>query len=256
MRAELPIPMDMATGGLLVLIRLSGMLVFVPIPGLRSVPALIRIACALLLTMALLPSHPIGFRVAPSAGEFTLILISELGLGLLAGVVAGLLGELFVFAVQTFALQAGYSYASSIDPNSEADSNVLQSVAGLASMLLFFHSGVLSSLLKSYERSLTAWPPGSFWNGPEVGTAVIQFGGAVLELALRLALPVVGLLLLTDLTLALLGRLNSQLQLLTLAFPVKMLGALAAVAAVVALLPGLYSRQASQAANLLERWVR
>lgn len=256
MRAELSLTADTMTSGLLLLIRLSGMLVFVPIPGLRSVPVLIRVACGLLLTLALLPSHPAKFRTAPSAGEFTLILVSELGLGLFAGVIAGFLGELFVIAVQTFALQAGYSYASSIDPNSEADSNVLQIIAGLATMLLFFHSGVLASLLRSYERSLTSWPPGSFWTGPEVGTALIQFGGAVFELALRLALPVVGLMLLTDLTLALLGRLNSQLQLLTLAFPVKMLGALAAVAAIVAMLPGLYSRQASQASSLLERWIR
>ena len=43
---------------------------------------------------------------------------------------------------------------------------------------------------------------------------------------MRLALPVVALLMLVDLALALLGRLNAQLQLLTLAFPAKMLAAL------------------------------
>ena len=45
-------------------------------------------------------------------------------------------------------------------------------------------------------------------------------------MALRLALPVVALLLMVDVALALLGRLNQQLQLLALAFPAKMLTAL------------------------------
>ena len=43
---------------------------------------------------------------------------------------------------------------------------------------------------------------------------------------MRLALPVVALLLMVDVALALLGRLNQQLQLLSLAFPLKMLTAL------------------------------
>jgi flagellar biosynthetic protein FliR len=39
----------------------------------------------------------------------------------------------------------------------------------------------------------------------------------------RLALPVVALLVMVDVALALLGRINAQLQLLSLAFPAKML---------------------------------
>jgi flagellar biosynthetic protein FliR len=43
---------------------------------------------------------------------------------------------------------------------------------------------------------------------------------------LRLAMPVIGLMLLIDVSLALLGRMQQQLQLLSLAFPIKMLVAL------------------------------
>ncbi len=45
-------------------------------------------------------------------------------------------------------------------------------------------------------------------------------------MGVRLALPVVALLVMVDIALALLGRLNAQLQLLSLAFPAKMLVAL------------------------------
>ncbi len=40
-------------------------------------------------------------------------------MGLRFGMVVAFLGEVLTFAMQVFALQAGYSYASSIDPNSE-----------------------------------------------------------------------------------------------------------------------------------------
>lgn len=256
MRAELTFDTGAVLGGLLVLIRLSGLFVFVPMPGLKAAPVPIRAGCALLLTIALLPAYPVRFPGDPAAGALAMAMLGELGLGLMAGLIAGFLGDLFILTVQTFALQAGYSYASSIDPNSQADSNVLQSVAGLAAMLLFFHSGLVASLMRAAGRSLESWPPGTFWAGLEAGTAIVRFGGTVFELAVRLALPVAALLLLTDVTLALLGRINSQLQLLTLAFPVKMLGALAALAALTAALPGLYNRQALVAAQLLERWVR
>ena len=54
---------------------------------------------------------------------------------------------------------------------------------------------------------------------------------------MRLALPVVALLVMVDVALALMGRLNAQLQLLSLAFPAKMLLALLMLSWVAALFP-------------------
>ena len=59
---------------------------------------------------------------------------------------------------------------------------------------------------------------------------VIRLGAMLFAFGVRLAMPVVALLLLVDVALALLGRLNQQLQLLSLAFPVKMLVALLVIA--------------------------
>ena len=64
---------------------------------------------------------------------------------------------------------------------------------------------------------------------------------------MRLALPVVALLVMVDVALALLGRLNAQLQLLSLAFPAKMLTALAMLSWVAALFPRIAMSLAGQA---------
>ena len=56
-------------------------------------------------------------------------------------------------------------------------------------------------------------------------------------MGVRLALPVVALLVMVDVALALLGRLNAQLQLLSLAFPAKMLTALVMLSWIAAIFP-------------------
>jgi flagellar biosynthetic protein FliR len=58
--------------------------------------------------------------------------------------------------------------------------------------------------------------------------------------ALRLALPVLALMVMIDIALALLGRINAHLQLLTVAFPAKMLVALALLASTMVFLPVVY----------------
>jgi flagellar biosynthetic protein FliR len=55
----------------------------------------------------------------------------------------------------------------------------------------------------------------------------------------RLALPVVAVLVVVDISLALLGRINAQLQLLSIAFPIKMLLALTIFGWILLLLPGI-----------------
>ena len=67
---------------------------------------------------------------------------------------------------------------------------------------------------------------------------------------LRLAFPALALLALVDLSLALLGRLTAQLQLLTLSFPLKMLAAVGVLALIAPLFPrllGAYGHEISAA---------
>jgi flagellar biosynthesis protein FliR len=63
---------------------------------------------------------------------------------------------------------------------------------------------------------------------------------------LRVALPIAALLLLIDVALALLGRMQQQLQLLSLAFPAKMLVALILLAALSPMLPKLFDTAAQR----------
>ncbi|MBI5283299.1 MAG: flagellar biosynthetic protein FliR [Candidatus Solibacter usitatus] len=225
-------------GFLLVLARVSVMFVFVPIPGSRAVPETARVILILALTIALYPLWPRP-EAAVSAGLLVLWIAVEAAFGLAAGLLVGFASEIFVFAVQAVAVQAGFSYASAIDPSSEADSGVLQIIGQLTANLFFFLFGMHAVVLRALARSLEVFPPGAAVQLP-AAEVLAGAGAAMMQLGLRLSLPVAALLMLADVTLALIGRIQSQLQLLSLAFPIKMLGALAVFAALTPLMPVLY----------------
>jgi flagellar biosynthesis protein FliR len=75
-------------------------------------------------------------------------------------------------------------------------------------------------------------------------------------MGLRLALPIIALLAMTDITLSLLGRLNSQLHVTTLAFPAKMLAALGLLAWLAGLMPTIFQQYARQILTLIEHILR
>ena len=77
----------------------------------------------------------------------------------------------------------------------------------------------------------------------------------MLVTGLRIALPIAALLLLIDISLALLGRMQQQLQLLSLAFPAKMLAALVLLAAMAPMLPKLFDTTAQRTLTALWRLV-
>jgi flagellar biosynthetic protein FliR len=160
--------------------------------------------------------------------------------GLAIGICIAVVLEAFTLAAQILGLQAGYAYASTIDPNTQADSGILLVFAELFAGLLFFASGLDREVLRLFARSLERIPPGAYVLGTASAQTVIHLASNLFSVGLRLALPVVALLVMVDIALALLSRVNAQLQLLTLAFPAKMQIALLVLAWVAFLFPRLF----------------
>jgi flagellar biosynthetic protein FliR len=125
----------------------------------------------------------------------------------------------------------------------------------LAGGLIFCSLGLDREVIRTLAYSLEAHPAGA-WFAPRAAEALIRLGGDMLALALRLALPAVALLVLADVALGLVGRLNAQLQLLTMAFPVKMMAALVLLAWITTLLPRLLTAYAGTVFGTLRQVLR
>ncbi len=224
-------------GFLLVLARVSGAIVFVPLPGFRDTPEVAKVALALSLTFCLFPMWPTPDAPALAGLQFVAWMLAEASLGLTIGLAIAFLLEGFQIGTQIIGLEAGYSYASTIDPSSQADSTVLQMMSQWLIGLLFFAMGMDRQIIGAFATSLNHVPPGTFLITHVTLTAISKAGMLMFTTGLRIALPVVALMLSFDIALALLGKIQAQLQVMTLAFPVKMLVALAMLAAMTVLMP-------------------
>lgn len=245
MQAEATIPVTALYGFLMVLSRVSGALVMVPIPGVRNTPQPVRALLALAFTMTLAPMWP-EITESPGMGKLVGWLMAEAALGLTVGLAVTLLTEALLFCAQMVGLQAGYGYAQTVDPTTQADASLLLVLAQLVAGLLFFTLGLHREVLRVFARSLEVCPPGQFVVTYATAEGVVRLGAGIFSIGLRLALPVLATLILVDLALALLGRVNAQLQLLMLAFPAKMLLGLVVLSLTAALFPRVYRAYAGE----------
>ncbi len=253
MHADLHISAATLIAFLLVLARMTGVFVFLPLPVKDAAPSVSRIVLALGCTIALYSRWPqVDFQQLTLTSTLMLV-VSDAALGAAIGLMVSFLSEAFTTGAQSLALQAGYGYASVIDPTTQADSDVLAVMAQLLAGLFFFTANLHRVLIKVLADSLESYPPGAFKLSQHLAGEVVRTGSGIFSFGLRLALPIIGLLLMTEITLALLGRVNSQLHLGMHAFPVKMLLALVALSSILAVTPHLYTAYAEQVIGSIRR---
>jgi flagellar biosynthetic protein FliR len=236
-------------GFLFTLSRISAVFAFLPLAAFRAAPETARIVLSLAFTLLLRSSWKAPSGVETSLGGIAAGLAGEAALGLAIGLSLAIVLEVFQLAAQAISLQAGLGYASTIDPASGADSTVLLTAAQLTAALLFFASGADRLLVRALTDSMRICPPASFTMNKQWAPAMIQFGASIFSSGLRLAAPVIALLLLADASLAILGRVQQQLHLVSLTMPVKLAAAMLIMSATIGLQPAFFE-------PLMTGWVR
>ncbi len=237
----------------LVLARIAGLFVFLPLPALTAGPAAARVVLSLVTTLSLISRWPTVSTGPADIYIFAGWMIAEAFFGLAIGLAVSFILEAFYMAAQLISVQAGLSYASTIDPMSNADSIVLVVMAQLTAGLLFFATGMDRQILTILANSLDAAPPGSFAISRHSVETLLTTGSVIFTTGLRLVLPTMTMLLLVDLSLGLLGRLNAQLQIFTLAIPLKLLGALALMSTSAILFPRVFTQLSTMVFAVLRR---
>lgn len=222
---------------LLILLRVGGIFALIPLPGLRSALSPVRVSFVVLMCLVVFPLSPPMSGIGVTLESAVSVMLSEVSLGLLIGLAIQILQEGIVLGAQVLSIQAGYSYASTVDPTSEADSSVLQVLLGLGASWLFLSLGLDRVLLKSVLSSFALYAPGAFASQWSDIPSLIALSGVMFSNGFRIAAPIVGVLLLVDLAMAMLSRLQPQLQLLNLSFPLKMLLTLLGLALSMQMMP-------------------
>ena len=239
-----------------VAIRLGAMLVFLPLPGFRNLPPAARVLLSLSLAIVLAAASPESLPSSGAHEDLLMRLLADLFTGVSISLVATLVVESMMFGGQIIAVTAGFSYASMIDPFSDSDSGILPSLMSLTANLLLFHSPLYAGLIRALLAGMSRAPDQVSVHGPEATRILLRFSTHCLETGIKLALPVIALVFLADLCIGLFGRLQPQIQFLSISFSLKLLGTMAATAALLPAARWLYQRLAINAVDVLHALTR
>jgi flagellar biosynthetic protein FliR len=236
------------TGFLLTLTRVSSALLLLPMPGLQNLLQTARVVLILGVTLCL-SSVWTTVALSDSNLNFLVALVAEASIGLIIGLTLSFLFETFQIGAQAISFQTGFGFATTFDPQSQADSGLFQTFTQLTTGLLFFSLGVHGQIVRMLGRSFSDFSANSGHARDVSVLLILHLGSKMFIDGLKLALPVVTLLFLVDQGLAALTRLQAQLQLLTLAFPAKILLSIMFLAGMLIRWSNLFERFTSEIFN-------
>jgi flagellar biosynthetic protein FliR len=150
-----------------------------------------------------------------------LALGAETAIGLLLGLVAQFVFGAVQMAGELSGMQMGLGMASLIDPQSHDRFVVLAQWQSVLALLLFLavdgHHMLIEALAESFRRV----PPGATGVHAAGFGMAVTFAGQIFVLALKLAAPVLILVLLMNAGLGALGKLVPQLNVMVVGFPIN-----------------------------------
>lgn len=224
----------------LVLARPATLIMTAPVFGGAFAPTHVRVGLALLLTIIIMPVVPVPSVV--SLTGLVVLLAREIAIGLAMSMSLRALLAGAELGGHITGSQLMLSYGSTIDPQGGVRSTVIATLYGNLALLTFFTINGHHALLRGLTNSYQSIPIGVGSIDPSLARSVMQIFGLVFGFGLRLAAPVVVVMLVVELGSALIARAAPAINLQVIGTPVRIVVGLLAVSAVVSLVPGLSQR--------------
>ncbi|MFN8557180.1 MAG: flagellar biosynthetic protein FliR [Dehalococcoidia bacterium] len=215
----------------LVLARVSGLTIVAPIFGARQAPAQSKIGLAVMVSLILTPLE-IGRAAAipPGAVAIGLLVGRETLVGLAVGFAISLIFTGIQLGSRLIGIQIGFGLGGVINPESGADSSAIDGFYSVLATLIFLtangHHGVLAALVRTFDLAPLAAAEAPAVNPIQV-MALVQ---SVFMIAIRIALPVIGAMLVADVAIGVAGRAAPQMQIMGSELPLKIVVGLAFLA--------------------------
>jgi len=239
---------------LLVAVRIVAWLVITPPFAGRAVPAPVKVVLGVGLGLAVVPDVR-----AEQLPTDTLPLMVEVVTQVFIGAGMGFLTYLIFAAVQAAGdlidVFGGFSLAAAFDPLSQSMNSVFGKLFQMLATLLLFVSGAHLLIIAGLLRTFTFLPIGATPDLSDFSGALMTALEVFFTSAVQIALPLIGVLFVTDLGLALMTRIAPQLNAIMLSFPAKIGLTLLTVGLSMSMLPEAVSRLTDLVVEAMSRAV-
>ncbi len=210
---------------LLIFVRITAFMVTVPLFSGRQIPAVYKIGFSAVLGIlcAGLIKEPIA-----SLPQWTLILLilKEFCVGIVLGLTATILLHSVQLAGAVLDMQIGFSMASLFDPNFGTTSQLTGRFKHILAILVLLatngHHLLIQGILASFdwislEQTIPAWFDG------RLSLFILECVKQMFMIGFMMAAPILGAMFLADVALGILAKTVPQLNIITVAPPLKIL---------------------------------
>ncbi len=221
--------------------RFGGALALMPALSVPQVPSVCRAVVAFGAALAGLLFVPPVTTDAPVL--LLVVLVREAVIGMLIGMVFASFVWLWEWVGELADWQVGFGFAALADPIVGTRIAIIARIATLSAGVLFFQLGGHHLLLRAVAESYRWLPVTSdFALRPQLGEMWWAMLGRGFFLALPFIVPTLGVVLLSDLVLGLMGRAAPQLGVLLWGMPARILACLFVTAIALTAMPNLAER--------------
>lgn len=204
--------------------RLSGLFTRAPLFSTYPIPVQVKIWLSAAIAFILFPIVQLNTQfVAPnSVPALALILFKEYLIGYAIGFCANAIFIGIELGVNTFTVQMGLSADQALNPASGGNSPVLtQAFTYLASMI-FIGLGAHQWLFASLYNSFKSMPVGYVMSfSPSIVDQIVIITSQIFSLGLGIALPIFGILFITDVLLGFTSKMMPQMNIFMVSLPLK-----------------------------------
>jgi len=236
----------------LLLVRPGVLIASTPVFGGTFAPPMVRAGVVILVALALAPTVSLPDTVTGAGMAFVAMREMLIGLALTFAIRIVVAGAEFAGHLAGF--QLGFAYANLIDPQSGARNGVLSALYANMTLLVFLAINGHHQVLHALSASYAALPPsGTVGLGGDLAPLVARTLTSIFLIGIRMAMPVVLVLLVVEVALALITRVAPQLNLMVIGAPVRLLIGLFILGTTLAVVPDVVLGAVDPALRLASR---
>lgn len=219
----------------LLLVRPGMLVIAAPIFGGTYAPPLVKIGLTVLIAVTLMPLVAVPSNANTAA--LSALVVHEAAIGLAIGFALRVLVAGAEFAGHLAGFQLGFTYAGLVDPQTGARNGVLSSLYGTLALLIAFLINAHHDFLRALALSYDALPVSAVQAGTSLAALAARALGVVFVVGVRIAAPVVVVLLIVELALGVLSRAAPSLNIMVQGFSIRLVFGLLALAATLRVVP-------------------
>ncbi len=209
-----------ASALVLVALRVGGLLLVAPVWSARTVPMRLRTACLVIFAVFLLPT---AIASAPAGGVVITptAFLAETFIGFAIGLAGAIIIAGAEAAGDMLSISIGLSGAAIFNPMNGGQTMVLGQFMQLFALTLLLTAGGHVIMLEALADTFRVLPIGGAVNLADGARALADTGTTIFASALKFAAPVLGAIMITNVSLGVLSRAAPQLNIFTVAFPLQ-----------------------------------